>query len=272
MRPSLIATVFAVALTLGHSAEAAIISSFAGVGAGSSTTALDPLANAHLSAAPVITSIAPGNDDVVSPAVNPNTVGVSLDVYAMDPGSSFSLAFMTSDDGTPAEDGSTEYRFFVTLTNALNANGIDPGDAGKEWHGLDVALTLGGAAVGGFDAPPLAGNPPPVVMGGGPFPLQPAGIIPAGPGVGNLRYGGLSGGGGGHSFGTTATYEFSFDLADLTTGAASGPGFLTLTFTANPEPTTIALAGLALIPGGIALRRRRKKLAEADAEEAAEPV
>ncbi|MEQ9411979.1 MAG: hypothetical protein RIK87_29985 [Fuerstiella sp.] len=268
IRSSVYATL-ALSLCMGAAADAAIIAGFSGVGTGSSLAALDPAANAFVSAAPVVTTGAVGNNDYTGPAAgSPNTVSVGLDVYAMDPGKSFSLIFATADDGTAATDGSTEYFFTVSLTNMLNANGIDPGNSMKEINGVDVAISSGGAALAGFDAPPLGGNPAPFATGGGPFPLQVSGIIPAGPNAGNLRFGGLSGGGGGISFTTTGVLNFAVDLADLTPAGASGPGFLTLTFTANPEPTTFALAGLALIPAGIAVRRRRKQKAEASAQEA----
>ena len=271
MRRFTLCSLTALLLSYGAVANGAIISGFGGVGAGSSIVPLDPAANAVLMAAPVITTGAVGNDDVIGLG-NANTVTFAMSVHAMDPGSSFSLVFLTADTGTiGVDDGSTEYFFSVTLLNALNANGIDPSDAGKEINGVDVAQSGGGAAVTGFDAPPVGGNPFPFATGGGPFPLQTEGIIPAGPGFGNLRFGGLSGGGGGISFGTSAVLNFSIDIADLTTGAASGPGTLTLTFTANPEPTTMLLGGLALIPGGIALRRRRRnqQLVETEADDAA---
>ena len=247
-------TTTALALFLGFAsaANAAIISGFGGVGAGTSLVALNPAANAFLTGAPVVTTGAVGNNDFTGLG-NPNTVSFSLDVYAMDV--PFSLTFLTSDDGTAAQDGSTEYFFSVTLNNMLNANGIDPGDAGKEINGVDVSQSAGGAAATGFDAPPLGGNPFPFATGGA-FPLQAAGIVP---GPGNLRFGGLSGGGGGIGFGTSQTLNFAIDLADLSPAGASGPGTLTLTFTANPEPATFLLGGLALIPGVIAVRRRRQK-------------
>ncbi|MCA9051910.1 MAG: hypothetical protein KDA89_24395, partial [Planctomycetaceae bacterium] len=114
---------------------------------------------------------------------------MTLDVYAMDPGSSFSVSFTVSD--AAGEQGSTEYWFMVTLNNALNANGVDPGDAGKEINGLDIGISPSGFAVVGFDSPP-PGNPAPTFTSANTFPLQPGGFAGS-----VFRYGGLSGGGGG---------------------------------------------------------------------------
>ncbi|MCA9047292.1 MAG: PEP-CTERM sorting domain-containing protein, partial [Planctomycetaceae bacterium] len=51
---------------------------------------------------------------------------------------------------------------------------------------------------------------------------------------------------------------FGIDIVDLG-GVASNAGSLTLTFTANPEPGSLLLAGLALAPAGVIVRRRRNK-------------
>lgn len=230
--------------------SAAIIASGSGTaGTGTTTVALTAGANAFLSAAPVIVTPAVGNNDVTG-APSPNTVDVALDVYAMDPGSSFSVNFAVSDGA--GEQGTTEYWFRVTLTNMLNANGVDPGDAGKEISGLDIAISPGPFAIAGFDSPP-PGDPAPGFLSANAFPLQVGGVT-----GGILRYGGISGGGGGIPFGTSQTFLFGIDIVDLG-GIGSNAGSLTLTFTANPEPGTLLLAGMALMPAGVVIRRRRRK-------------
>ncbi|GAB5442256.1 MAG: hypothetical protein Fues2KO_26050 [Fuerstiella sp.] len=69
-----------------------------------------------------------------------------------------------------------------------------------------------------------------------------------------FRFGGLNGGGPASYNGDVTTNNFSFTI----TAAKSASPTATLNFTANPEPGTLALAGLALFPLGIAVRRRRK--------------
>ena len=82
-----------------------------------------------------------------------------------------------------------------------------------------------------------------------------------------LLFFGLSGGGGGVPFGTSQTFTFSLSIFDPLGAGADTTGSLGIVLTANPEPTTFALAGLCLIPAGIAVRRRRRQRDEKAAEQ-----
>ncbi len=70
-----------------------------------------------------------------------------------------------------------------------------------------------------------------------------------------LRFGGLVGGGGEIYSGETAISRFTLGITSLNNSSASA---FSLDFTANPEPATLLLGSLAMIPAGVALRRRRK--------------
>lgn len=71
---------------------------------------------------------------------------------------------------------------------------------------------------------------------------------------GGFRFGGLNGGGIGATYNgrpaAIATFQWNTSGAALTQAS--------LTFTANPEPGTMVLAGMALLPLGVVSRRRRK--------------
>lgn len=257
-------SVFALSVSCCH---AAIISAASGTAAlGTTSVALTPGANAFLTAAPVIVTGAVGNEDFIGPGVNPNTVSLTLDVYAMGP--SFAVNFTVVDDGTAAQDGSTEYLFAVTLLNQLNANGVDPEDSGKEINGVDIEFAGAGGQAFDSNGAFYPGIPTPTATGANPFPLQFGGVIIGGGGGGGdlMRFGGLSGGGGGIPFGTSNTLFFSVDIADFSPGGASPNRNFSVVFTANPEPTTFILAGMALVPGGLAVRRRRNRKVDASDE------
>lgn len=88
-------------------------------------------------------------------------------------------------------------------------------------------------------------------------------------GTETLQFGGFSGGGGEFYTGQTATFNFSLDLADYVVAGNNGvvAGNFMLTMVANPEPASLALAGLAISGGGAGFiaRRRRKKASQAEA-------
>ena len=74
-----------------------------------------------------------------------------------------------------------------------------------------------------------------------------------------FRFGGLNGGGG--SIYTGSPYTIN-TVVYTVTGGRVAPGTSTLNFTANPEPATLLLGSLALIPAGMVARRRRKAAQE----------
>ena len=71
-----------------------------------------------------------------------------------------------------------------------------------------------------------------------------------------LLFGGANGGGGELYTGQTATFTFSIDVPDYN-GIFTAGTFM-LTMTANPEPASLALAGLAMVGGAFMAKRRRK--------------
>lgn len=76
-----------------------------------------------------------------------------------------------------------------------------------------------------------------------------------------FRFGGLNGGGPAMYNGDPVRTQFFSYVITASNGAS---GTATVTFTANPEPGTLALAGLALFPLGIAVRRRRRAAQQAE--------
>lgn len=77
-----------------------------------------------------------------------------------------------------------------------------------------------------------------------------------------LWFGGTLGGGGGIAAGGTATFNFSTRFQ----GISSGTRRFFFRFTANPEPTSMALAGLGIGLVGVGgwLRRRKKAVKAAE--------
>lgn len=69
-----------------------------------------------------------------------------------------------------------------------------------------------------------------------------------------FRWGGLSGGGPRLALGDIASNTFTYRV----NWNNSNLGTSTLNFVANPEPATILLGSLAMVPAGIAAHRRRK--------------
>ena len=196
------------------------------------------------------------NDDFTGPgAANPNFVNISLDVYALNAPMVLNFTVQPQTSVPPAGDpiGPVEYFFTVTLRNQLNANGIHPAVAGREIGGFRVDLTPG-AALAAFDAPQ---NPAFGTIGGAdPFPLKFGGFITPT----SIQYGGLSGGGGGLGFGNDLQIQFSVDVPGSSN--VSPPRTFSLAFTANPEPGSLAFAGLLGTVGAFYARKRRRQTAD----------
>ncbi len=185
-------------------------------------------------------------------ATNPNQVSFTLNVFQLN--TPFFVDF-TIGDGVITNNDLTEYAFAVTVNNMLTD--------GKEINGFDINLTSARAfpALVGFDK-----DTPVPVATGGTFPL--AFETPNLTGS-NLRFGGLSGGGGGIPIGTSQVLNFSVALADFGT---IGMQSFTLQFTANPEPEAIFLGCFTLAIGGFFVYRRRKQQLELQTETATESV
>ncbi len=194
------------------------------------------------------------NDDFTGPGPNPNFVNISLDVFAMNAPINVTFTVQPQTSLPPPADaiGPVEYFFAVTLTNRLNDNGIQPSTDGREIGGFNVSLIPGvtGAA---YDSPvnPAFGT----IAGADPFPLKFGGFVtPA-----SLQFGGLSGGGGGLAPNNSLTLLFSVDVPGSSN--VSPPRNFTLAFTANPEPGSLALAGMLCSVGVVYLRNRRRNTA-----------
>jgi hypothetical protein len=133
------------------------------------------------------------------------------------------------------------YLVTVNMTNGL----------GRYIPGFDVVTAASSAGwAAGLGAPPFP-NP-------GGLPLE--NVTGAGNITGGWRFGGLTAGGGvGFAPGQTRTVSFGYSMIQVSPGT---PGDNNLTFTANPEPTTLLLGSLAMIPAAVVARRRRKAAAE----------
>lgn len=164
-----------------------------------------------------------------------NTVGVrtiSIDLNVLKAHIAGTVGFKVTGSGVP---GIESYTVTITTTNMVPTPGL-------VMSGFDVDVVTGGGQ-------PLIG-----LSGTGTsdkFYVDNTQSLPAG-----FRFGGLAGGGGQVLFGQTAISTTGLDFADPF--PVSGPKNFSLKFTANPEPATLLLASMALVPGGLALRRRRK--------------
>lgn len=149
----------------------------------------------------------------------------------------------TVDEDDSAGTGGVFRRYAVTLnvTNSLPTGGsrdyingfdITNGDEGVFTAGLDPNTEPSGYFAFEDGPPPTEYNQP-----------------------GGFRFGGLNGGGPAMYNGDPVRTQF---FSYVISGPNNISGTTTLSFTANPEPGTLALAGLALFPLGIAVRRRRK--------------
>lgn len=178
---------------------------------------------------------------------NPNFVAIAVAVNSL--GVSDQIQFTVTRD---AILDSAEYQFAVTFTNALGSH--------HPLNGFDLRIAGGGTTVAAlFETITDPISPPFTSMATGtasPFAFQSPNLGPVPGTAGPIRFGGLGGGGGFLvNDGSTVTQFFSVDITDV---GAAVPMSLTLEFTANPEPSAMALAGLALCP--VVLRRRRRNV------------
>jgi hypothetical protein len=153
--------------------------------------------------------------------------------------------FNTATASAPIINGNARlnlYRFNVTLTN--NTNRIITN------FGVNLTDIAGGNTQNISDN--LGDFPNTVGFDDSGF----AGVFPTGIHYNtptNILYGPEAGGGGGLAIGNSTILSF---LVFSSPGTASS---FTLSFTANPEPTSLALAGAALAGfGGVVVRRRRQ--------------
>ncbi len=193
------------------------------------------------------------------------TIGLTMDVFALQ--SPFSLRFITHRTLDPGTDTGPDalisagsnvaqtvvYRFLVTVNNTLGSNfwaptPVDPGSTGKEIGPFAIKYT-GTNNVGSFfnlGSPAQTANP-------FPFAINDLGLNT----TSSILFGGRSGGGGAIPFGASETFAFNVTVPNTVSGITSRQ--FSLTFTANPEPGSLAFAGLLGIPSLLGLRRRRNQ-------------
>lgn len=189
-------------------------------------------------------------------SVSGNEISVYVDVYALHKG--FTLQF----SGSASAIGNVgTIHLYVTNNLGSYDNGVvpaipgpvDPGNTGKEIGPLSITRSAGTVNFVHTTAS-QSSNPNHYAINDKPTTDT------------SILFGGAKGGGGSIAYGTgtdtsgTNWNEFTFQVAATQTGTKT----FNLTFTANPEPGSLALAGLLGIPGLLGLRRRRGKAVEAE--------
>ena len=143
--------------------------------------------------------------------------------------------------------GSNLYTVKLNVTNAITGGGA----SGDYMNGFDItelAADTNGVTSGlQSDTPTSDYFALEMVNGADTFNL---------PAPDSFRFGGINGGGAA-LYNGDPTVSVTFKYLVSKNGNAS-PGTSRLNFTANPEPATLLLGSLAMIPAGVALRRRRK--------------
>lgn len=177
-------------------------------------------------------------------SINTGTVTIDLEVYKLNV--PVQLDFVYSAGGA---DTLTDYTITLNVKNLLAVP-----EQTLNFQGFDLVrnVNAGGAVVSSGIRPNIAPTSDTFwVENPGSFNI-----------TNGFRWGGLSGGGARLAPGGTAINTFVYRVTfDGTTGA----GTSALTFTANPEPTTLLLGSLVMGPAAYALRRRRKQIEEVPA-------
>lgn len=167
-----------------------------------------------------------------------NVIDIDLDILQLH--SPFTLNFTaTSDEASDIVPGAGESYTVSVTTNNL---------ASHPMNGFDVASGGFSGNIAGNVSGPLSSNSFAIES-------QPASFS-------FVRIGGLNGGGGQIVPGQSALSTLTLNLIQFT-GALGSSSPFSLTFTANPEPATMLLGSLIVVPGVVAARRRRKLKADA---------
>lgn len=228
--------------------QGAYITSVSGLGSGWSITA----------PASVVTNTPNGGQSPAlsgSSASTANSLALSLDALALH--SPFTLRFNTQNEGASWDGFSRFYNLTLTIKNAL----AYPNAAHNFMNGFD----FGNRIVADNTVALIRVNAATSAMGGnfspGVFAFeQPTPLVPN---ISNgWRFGGLNG--GGPTLAQNGTTVVKFQLVVTQNNPDSGLGsasFTSFGLVANPEPTTLLLGSLVMVPAGVALRRRRKAAA-----------
>ena len=181
--------------------------------------------------------------------INETLKTITIDVTVLQLGSPFKLGFSAvAPPATPTlvpgvfNPSVGSYRVTVRLVNGI----VRPG-TGRPISGFDMAVG---------DDP--SGSP---FMGINliPTPTSDRFAVEQ-PNIGNgFRFGGINGGGGEIYSGESSMSSITLVGVNLDPAVASQN--FTLSFVANPEPTTLLLGAMLAVPGGVYFRRRRNRLA-----------
>jgi hypothetical protein len=165
-----------------------------------------------------------------------NTITIPITILAKH--IPFEIGLTVEESGSPsfATPNRTSYTVSFDITHGVPTGGAI--------NGFDITAVGSAFPVGHTLTPPLSS----------PFTIE----DPQPFSGGTYRFGGISGGGSGQLlFGDSSTS--SIGLLLTADGGTASPITRSLELVANPEPGSILLGSLALVPIGIAVRRRRKQ-------------
>jgi hypothetical protein len=162
--------------------------------------------------------------------------------------------FTYSDEGAGASAGEGVTRQYFMTVNVTN--NVDPSAGSDYMNGFDL-INAAAPVSGDLDSAQLRNRLPTNITD---LTFEDDGGASKYNISNGFRFGGLAGGGKALYNGDSGSAIIQYTV----TADADRDGGSRLTFTANPEPGTLALAGLALFPLGIAVRRRRKAAQQAE--------
>lgn len=191
-----------------------------------------------------VTGVSSDTYNHVANGVGTGTITVDLNVFQM-----HVPIQLTFNYGARAADPLvTDYTVTLRITNSI----ADIGQS-LDFNGFD--LTNNGTVSGSLLSAGLRGAAP---ITSDRFGVEYAGDLNI---TNGFRWGGLLGGGPRLAPADTASNTFVYRV----TWNGTGAGTSTLNFVANPEPATLLLGSVLMVPAGIAARRRRKKALEESA-------
>ena len=172
----------------------------------------------------------------------------TLDLTVLEKQSPFDVIFDITSTPNSFDGNSAQTNYLVTLNIT---NGLPTGSYASSYlPGFDL-LDQGSGAFA-TDLPAFPAPTSDVFAFQNPVPFTTN--LPGG----DWRFGGLNGGGVALTPGGTAVVTFTYTVS-TPDGAGAFVGTSALRFVANPEPGSMVLAALALIPCGVVVRRRRQQ-------------